>query len=290
LFLLLFVFSMTMAQPFKALTFNMRYDNPLDGDDRWELRKAGLLNVVRKASPDLAGFQEVLVNQLEDIRKSMTGFEFVGVGRDDGAQAGEYSPLFYNEKKFTMLEQGYFWLSETPDQPGRGWDAACNRMCCWLILKEKNSKKQLLVMNIHMDHEGKQARSNSVRQLTAFIRERSEKYIENRKEDMSPNLSILLMGDFNLTPDDSAYAQLIDSRLTLYEGLADAYKATVNPPVGNEGTFNGFNTEELPAKRIDYQWTIGLEVRNYRCLDERLANGRWPSDHCGVLTEVDFVE
>jgi endonuclease/exonuclease/phosphatase family metal-dependent hydrolase len=278
------------AQPFKALTYNVRYDNPQDGDDRWEVRKAGLLNVVRKAAPDLVGFQEVLAGQLADIRKSLPGFSYVGVGRDDGGQEGEFTPLFFNEKRFTLLEQGYFWLSENPDEPGKGWDAACNRMCCWLLLKEKVTKKHLLVMNTHLDHQGIEARVNSIAQLTAFILEKSDDYIEKRNEEMSPNISIVLMGDFNITPDDAGYKDLVDSRLKLFEGLTDAFKATSTPPVGSEGTFNGFNTEETPAKRIDYIWTIGLEVRNYTCLDERLANGRWPSDHCGVIAEIDFAE
>ncbi|MFM2206437.1 MAG: hypothetical protein RL213_412 [Bacteroidota bacterium] len=287
---LFFCFTDTDAQPFKALSYNIRYDNPQDGEDRWEVRKAGLLNVVRKASPDLVGFQEVLANQLADIRKSLPGFSYVGVGRDDGSEEGEFTPLFFNEKKFTMLEQGYFWLSETPDRPGKGWDAACNRMCCWLLLKEKATKKQLLVMNTHLDHEGVEARSNSIRQLTAFILEKSDAYLEKRNEEMLPNISVLLMGDFNLSPDDAGYQDLLDSRLKLFEGLTDACKASSTPPVGSSGTFNGFKTEEVPSKRIDYIWTIGLEVRNYSCLDERLANGRWPSDHCGVMAEVDFVE
>ncbi|MFM2135552.1 MAG: hypothetical protein RL021_952 [Bacteroidota bacterium] len=293
LFLLLILLNISIqghSQSIKALTYNIRYDNPDDGDDRWELRKAGLMNVVRKAGPDLAGFQEVLSNQLSDIRKSLPGYAFVGVGRDDGAAAGEFAPLFYNEKRFMLLEQGYFWLSENPDHPGNGWDAACNRMCCWLLLKIKSTNRQLLVLNTHLDHEGVLARNNSIRQLTAFIREKCDAYVEGRTEEMASNLSVVLMGDFNLTPDDKAYAQLIDSRLTLFEGLADAHEATVNPGIGSDGTFNGFKMEEAPAKRIDYIWTIGMEVKNYRCLDERLANGRWPSDHCAVMAEVDFAE
>lgn len=279
-----------MAQPVKALTYNIRYDNPDDGDDRWELRQAGLLNVVRKAAPDLAGFQEVLANQLSDIRKSMPGYAYVGIGRDDGESAGEFTPLFYNEKRFTLLEQGYFWLSDNPEQPGKGWDAACNRMCCWLLLKEKKTKRHLLVLNTHFDHVGTISRANSVKQLTGFIREKCDGYIESRTEEMAPNLSVILMGDLNLTPEDDAYQQLIDSRLSLFEGLADCYKASISPPVGAAGTFNGFNTEEDPGKRIDYLWTIGMDVKNYRCLDERLGNGRWPSDHCAVMAELEFGE
>ncbi|MFM7729078.1 MAG: endonuclease/exonuclease/phosphatase family protein, partial [Flavobacteriales bacterium] len=147
-----------IAQPYRLMTYNIRYDNPQDGDDRWSLRGKGLIGLIRKSDPDALGLQEVLASQLSDISKEMKGYESIGVGRDDGAQAGEYAPLFIRTKRFAIRSSGWFWLSDTPDEPGKGWDAACNRISTWAIVKDKSAKRDLLIINTHLDHVGKVAR------------------------------------------------------------------------------------------------------------------------------------
>lgn len=287
---LLVAVSLCSAQSFKAMTYNIRYDNPQDGDDRWSLREAGLLELVRESSPDIVGFQEVLASQLTDIQKTLKGYEFVGVGRDDGATEGEYAPLFFSTKRFSMIDKGYFWLSETPGQPGKGWDAACNRMCCWLLLKDRTTKKQLLFLNTHFDHVGKSARLNSEKQLVKFIKEKSDGFLLNKSTEDGATLPVILLGDFNMSPADPLYQEFLNSKLVLFEGLSDAFLTTANPATGPEGTFNNFKIDQVPGERIDYCWTIGMEVKNYKCIDDKLENDRWPSDHCPVLVELETAE
>lgn len=269
------IFCEAAGQSFRAMTFNIRYDNPSDADDRWDIRREGLIRLVVQSKPDIIGFQEVLKGQLQPLVRSLKGYDFVGVGRDDGHQRGEFVPLFFSRERFKPIDKGYFWLSETPGKPGKGWDAACERMCCWWLLQDRMNGKKMLVLNAHLDHMGANARMNSVSQIVRFASDKSRSVT-----GPSGMLSVILMGDFNLTPEDPVYPEL-------KKQFSDAYAVSLKEPSGPSGTFNGFITNALPEKRIDYFWTQGLSIIKYECVDARLPNGRWPSDHCPVLIEAE---
>lgn len=100
------------------MSFNIRLDAASDGDNNWKFRKEEVYKMLHYYQPDLLGMQEVCHNQMEDLKQAMISYQAVGVGRDDGKQAGEYSPIFFNKKRFTLLEEGHFSLSENQSSLG----------------------------------------------------------------------------------------------------------------------------------------------------------------------------
>ncbi|MGN1214011.1 MAG: endonuclease/exonuclease/phosphatase family protein, partial [Bacteroidaceae bacterium] len=142
----------------RVMTFNIRLENKNDGVNNWEMRYQKVGEFILKQKTDIIGMQEVKQVQLEDLKNTMPDFDCVGVARDDGKQKGEYNPIFYNKKKFNLVSHGTFWLSETPLQPSRGWDAACNRIATWAILQDKETMKSIMFVNTHLDHVGQKAR------------------------------------------------------------------------------------------------------------------------------------
>ena len=107
----------------------MRYDNPGDSLNNWQYRKDTVCQYILDKKMDIIGMQEVLHNQLEDLKAGLPNYAAIGVGRDDGKEKGEYSPLFYRADKYEVLESNTFWLSQYPDSVGFiGWDGACTRI------------------------------------------------------------------------------------------------------------------------------------------------------------------
>ena len=155
-------------EPVNVMTFNVRYDNPDDSLNNWNYRKDRVANAIRFYDADIVGTQEVLHNQMEDLRQRLPGYESIGVGREDGKEAGEYSALWYRADRFTAKESGWFWLSETPEVAGsKGWDGACERIATWAKLQDKLTGKELFVMNTHLDHVGVAARREGVKLVSS---------------------------------------------------------------------------------------------------------------------------
>lgn len=199
-------------------------------------------------------------------------------------------PIFYKKDKFTLLKKGWFWLSETPAKPSKGWDAACNRMCTWVVLRDTVTHKNILFLNTHLDHKGKLAQENSINQIIDFIYNDATGYVydDTQKRDTTNlnQMPVVWMGDFNLQPNDSLYQKIeIDGKVTL-RTREDSYKVTETKPEDSIGTFNGFKLGNNYNGRIDYIWVIDLKVKSYKVLNDKLPNGRWPSDHFPVLIEV----
>jgi endonuclease/exonuclease/phosphatase family metal-dependent hydrolase len=217
---------------------------------------------------DIFGLQEALIGQIEDIHAQLPGMKWVGVGRDDGDKAGEFSPIFYNAEKYKALKNGGFWLNEATDKPGFGWDAACNRVCTWIILKENKSKKPFLVLNTHFDHVGNKARSESAKLILQKI-----------KELNVDNLPVILMGDFNLTPEREPI-------LLITKELNDSRSVTKKAPYGPVGTYNSFKFDAQMKDRIDYVFVSNaVDVLRYGVLTDS-KDQRYPSDHQPVLVDL----
>lgn len=255
----------------KVATFNLRMDTPSDGENAWTYRKEKVKGLIRFHDFDICGTQEGFKHQLDDILE-LENYAYVGVGRDDGKDAGEHSAILYKKDRFDVLEKGNFWYSETPDVPGKGWDArCCNRICSWAKFKDKKTGKEFCVFNSHYDHEGRIARRNSSLLLLKRINE------------IAGNLPVFCTGDFNATPDDEPI------QLIYNDGkLMDSYWITQQPPYGTEGTFNSFNLNSPMKDRIDYIWvTKNITVIKYGTLNEQ-QYGRFPSDHFPVLINAVF--
>ena len=185
----------------------------------------------------------------------------IGEGRD-GGNNGEYSAIYYNNK-MNLIETETFWLSETPEIPSIGWDAAIKRITTLGLFKMINSDKELLVYNSHFDHIGKIAREKSVGVILNHI-----------KENDYQNRALIVMGDFNAKPDDLPIE-------LLSEELDDSFKIL---PIENPiGTFNGFDLDSKLLDRIDYIFTKNIKITNYKHLDKKLSSGLWPSDHLPIL-------
>lgn len=275
---------------YKVLSYNIRYDNKGDGEDRWDKRKEGLIKQVKSINPDVIGFQEVLSRQKRDFFFFLHNYASVGVGRDDGKNKGEQVPIFYKKDKFTLLKKGWFWLSETPNEPSKGWDAACNRMCSWVVLRDTLTHKNFLFLNTHLDHKGKLAQENSINQIIDFINNDGTGYVydDTQKVDTTNlnRMPVVWMGDFNLQTSDTLYQKIATDAKATVRTIEDSYKVAETKPEGSIGTFNGFKLADNYSARIDYIWVIDLKVKTYKVLNDKLPNGRWPSDHFPVVVEI----
>lgn len=258
------------GQNLKIATYNIRFDNPNDTGNLWKDRSPHLFNLIKFHQIELFGTQEGLYHQLEEIKEA-TAFDYIGVGRDKGGKEGEFSAIFYDPEKFTLLENGTFWLSETPEVPSKGWDAALNRVCTWGKFRT-GKRKTFYVFNIHYDHIGQKAREESSRLVIRKI-----------KELNTENLPVVLMGDFNVTPDNPAYQTVIDS-----SDLKDSRLISKIPSIGNQGTFNGFNWERLPEGIIDHVFVSpNMIVHRHGILTDNYGK-KYPSDHFPVFAEISW--
>lgn len=173
-------------QPLEVMTFNIRLDAPSDSANNWKYRKDNACKMIAYYQPDLLGMQEVCHNQMEDLKQGLPQYTALGVGRDDGKEAGEYCPVFFKTDRFTLVEYGNFSLSEYPDTIGiKGWDASYNRVTTWAVLQEKSNGKKFVYFNTHLDNDGKVARKEGVRLLL------------NKIKQIAPDMPAIITGDFN---------------------------------------------------------------------------------------------
>lgn len=265
---LLLLSTAVFSQKLVVASYNLRYNTPNDGENAWPNRKEMVKGLIRFHEWDIFGTQEVLKGQIDDLLE-MEEFAYLGKGRDDGKDAGEHSAIFYKKDRFEVLKSGNFWLSETPDVPGKGWDATCcNRICSWAEFKDKESKKSFYFFNVHFDHQGVEARRQSGILMVKKIRE-----IAGNKA------TVFLTGDFNSTPD-TEQIQLISKNLN------DCHTITEQPPYGPEGTFNSFRFDAPMDNRIDYIFVSdNIEVLKYGVLTDALHQ-RYPSDHQPVMIKA----
>ena len=255
----------------RIASFNIRMDTPNDGDDAWPKRKEMVKGLIRFHDLDIIGTQEGFKHQLDGILE-LANYSYIGAGRDDGKDAGEHSAIVYRNDKYEVVENGDFWFSETPEIPGKGWDATCcNRICSWAKFKEIKTGKEFYVFNSHYDHQGQVARKNSSLLLVEKIKE------------ITGDLPVFATGDFNATPESEPIQTLMESGI-----LLDSYEVTKEPPYGTVGTFNSFRLDARMTGRIDYVWvTSDIEVKKYGVLND-MQYGHFPSDHFPVVIEAKF--
>ena len=266
----LFLFISSHSQTLKVMTFNIRLSLDSDQENSWTNRKTEALQLMDYYHPDFFGVQEAVPQQMIDIKNGLKKYDFVGVGRDDGKNKGEYSALFYDTEKLEVLESGTFWLSETPDVPSKGWDAAYNRVCSYALFKMKKDGKKFWAFNVHFDHVGNEARKNSATLI-----------LDKIKKFNTKNYPVVLTGDFNLTEETEPIKILSKS-------LDDSYNHSVKKPYGPKATFTNFDIHTSPKERIDYIFTKDMVCETYRTINDRRENLLYPSDHFPVIVELSF--
>lgn len=253
------------GQEIKVMSYNIKYDNVGDTVNNWNDRKEKLVGQLQHYGPSFIGTQEVLHRQLTYIDSSLTDYSYIGVGRDDGKQKGEYSPIHYDSIHYRLLKNDTFWLSDTPEKPSVGWDAALERICTYGLFQNRKSGAKLWVFNTHFDHKGEMAREQSAQLIVAKIQEIN-----------TDNLPVVLMGDFNLIPAEKPI-QVIKNY------MQDGQETSKRPFYGPSGTFNGFDPERILDRRIDYIFVKGFEVKDYIHIDDRMENLKYISDHLPVF-------
>ena len=253
--------------PVVIATYNIRYNNPGDSLNAWSHRKENVKALIRFHEFDIFGTQEGLIDQMNGISE-MEAYARTGHGRDDGKEAGEHSAIFYKKDRFKLIESGDFWLSETPEKPGKGWDAkCCNRICSWGKFQDIQTKKIFYFFSVHFDHQGIVARKESGKLMVKKIQE------------IAKNAPVICVGDFNSTPE----TEQIQAMQTI---LNDSYKVTQNHPYGPVGTFNAFKFNAPMKHRIDYIFVSkGIKVLKYGVLTDA-KDQRYPSDHQPVMIKA----
>ena len=312
LFVLLIVASLPLsAQQMLVGTYNIRNKNANDSlqGNVWTKRCQVICDQVNFMAPEIFGAQEVLYGQLQDMKQALDGYDYIGIGRDDGKQAGEYEAVFYKKDKLKLLDHGDFWLSETPDKPGLGWDAVCIRICSWgkferiqpdpsprrkgLFRRDPQPKGQVFYFfNLHMDHVGVVARREAAKLVVAKVKE------------IAQGAPVFITGDFNVDQTNEIYSIFTQSGL-----LKDSYDAA-RIRFAENGTFNAFKTEYYTTSRIDHVFVspsttveaYGVLTNSYwtpDAVDETLKSSdapqeisfdnyirRNPSDHYPVFVKV----
>ncbi len=270
------------AQQMLVGSYNIRYKNANDSiqGEVWTKRCQVICDQVNFMAPEIFGTQEVLYVQLQDMKKALDGYDYIGIGRDDGQRGGEHEAIFYKKDKLQLLDHGDFWLSETPDKPGLGWDAVCIRICTWgkFAVKEqeqrhglfnrRKSTKVFYFFNLHMDHVGVVARREAAKLVVAKVRE------------IAQGAPVFITGDFNVDQNDEIYTIFTESGL-----LKDSYDAA-RIRFAENGTFNAFKTNYFTTSRIDHVFVspsttveaYGVFTNSYWTPDEDLDNTIKASD------------
>ena len=254
----------------RVMSFNIRYGTANDGENHWDKRKELLVETIKTFNPDLLGTQETLGFQRDYITQQLSGYEALGVGRDDGKEKGEMAALYFKRDRFEKLDGGHFWLSKTPDIAGsKSWDAALTRMVTWVKLRDRRQPKAkpLMYFNTHFDHRGVLARLEAA------------KLLRRRVAEALKTCRVIVTGDFNAGDDSEPYRAFFDKSEKQPAPVADAFRL-VNPArTANEGTFSGFKVEATTGPRIDWIG-VSLDWQVVKAMIDRTAReGRTPSDH-----------
>lgn len=280
---------------FNVASYNLRQLN--DGDTKagngWSRRCPVLGELIRYHEFDIFGTQEGFKSQLEDLKGELPEYDYIGVGREDGKQEGEHSAIFYRKDMFTLLDHGDFWISETPDKPGLGWDAVCPRICSWGKFRHNESGREFVMFNLHMDHVGKKARVEGA------------KLIRGRIDGFGKGCPAFVTGDFNVDQTSPSYRTI-----TAGGDLLDSYKVAQLRYALN-GTFNNYETDNYTDSRIDHVFVSpDVKVLKYGVLTDTYRTpeniehvdatdapqeievsryvARTPSDHFPVVVKVSL--
>lgn len=264
------------ACEFRVMSFNIRCNSGVDGDNNWQFRKETLVDVIKENDPLLLGVQEALPDQMDYLKEALVDYQSIGVGRDDGDRKGEFMAIFFKQEMVELLDSGTFWLSKTPEKPGKGWDARCNRTVTWGKFKCKKTGKTFCYANTHLDHVGTIARSQGAKLI-----------LRRMNEITNGELPFFVSGDFNITDQFDAYLSITNG-VDNIPGLRDANKVATEREVAQEYTFHNWN-KIAPEKGevIDYIFVNDkVEVKKFKINPVKHSNGRCASDHVSIVATI----
>ena len=268
LFIMSSISSDPHPQPHCIMSYNIRYDNNWDVKNSWSIRKKKVIQIFGQYEPSIMGVQEGLLNQVQYIDSCLANYDYVGVGREDGKERGEFCVIYFDTTRYVVSKHSTFWLSETPDTISVGWDAALERICTYGLFKDKKTADEFWVFNTHFDHIG------------SIARERSSGLILDRINEVNHrSLPVILMGDFNSEPDSPPINKIRTE-------MSDALQLSLEKLQGPMGTFNGFDPDLPIERRIDYVFTRDVKVLSYIHVNDRMNNNRHISDHLPVMIKI----
>lgn len=229
------------------------------------------IETIESIDPDILGVQEALVNQVEDLVDAFPNYTFVGVGRNDGVESGEYAGIFVRTIRFELVDFGYFWLSETPEIPGTVFPESQPgppRMATWVTLYDHVTALEFFVLNTHWDN------------VSSASRRRSAELIREQIETLAQARPVIMTGDLNGFESSTEVQTLLDTDATIGPALIDGYRE-INPMSPQEATFHGFQGQ-TDGQRIDYVLHDDAFSTTTAIIHTDDFNGRYPSDHFPV--------
>jgi endonuclease/exonuclease/phosphatase family metal-dependent hydrolase len=250
------------------MSYNIRLGTAKDGTNSWEYRYPATALMLKDQMPDVFGVQEAFDFQVKFITENFKEYDCVGVGRDNGKSEGEHMSIFWNKKNVKMLKWGTFWLSETPEKPSKGWDAKCKRTATWALMKDKKTGKHFYYVNTHLDHRGSEARRQGLNLIVSRI------------DKINPKgYPMVLTGDFNMKPDDTALAGL-EQRMQSARKIA--------PKTDNHATLNLWGKGKADMV-IDYIYVSGFSAcPEYHTITENYGTWKYVSDHYPIYAKLIF--
>ncbi|MBQ9874931.1 MAG: endonuclease/exonuclease/phosphatase family protein [Thermoguttaceae bacterium] len=262
----------------RVMSFNILCDLASSPETNWEYRRGALLDTIQSSDPDLLGLQEAVAVELEFLSKELPGYKWFGVGRDDGKEKGEVMAIFYKADKFDLLDSGTFWLSETPDEPSKGWDAMCFRTVTWGKFKDKTNGKEFVYANTHLDHVGTTAREEGAKLILRRLRDAA-----------NGELPFFISGDFNVNDKSEAY-RTITAGTDDIPGLRDANKVAKERDAAQEYTYHDMDRiAPEDGQIIDFIFVNDkADVLKFKINPVRHSSGRCPSDHSSIVATLSF--
>lgn len=232
----------------------------------WTDRSESVIATVRKFMPDIFGIQEAHIDWMHTFIENMPEYSYIGVGRDDGMEGGEFSPVFYRRDSFNLLDKGWFWISETPDVPSKSWNSDCIRIASWARLEDKASGKTFVAMNTHLDHISEEARKNGVRMINEFA--------------ATLDCPVFITGDFNIPEGTDCYIDMVDGGI--FKDTKFLAPVTESFPTYHESFECG------DGMVIDFIFVSeGIDVKSYHVITDKV-DGFFPSDHCPIISEIEI--
>ena len=261
-------FASAQSSELKVMSYNIRLGSATDGTNSWMYRCPATLEMLEDQNPDVIGLQEALRDQVMFIEEFTKDYDYVGVGREDGKKEGEHMAIFWNKKTVKLMKWGTFWLSETPEKPSMGWDAACYRTATWALIKDKRTGEKFYFVNTHLDHVGAEARKNGLKLI-----------VERIGQINLEGYPMVLTGDFNIKP---SAPELKD----LDACMKSARKVALTTDSHN--TFNNWGKAKSDMI-IDYIYISGFSsCLEYQTVTKKYAQRTYISDHYPIFARLIF--